>query len=169
VPAPQPANIAPTEPAQAPRPRARGESCSHSGDALYCVSSVLKSQQGNYYGPDSAFDGNSNTAWVEGSSGQGIGAFMVLEFDSPRTVSKLTIRNGYAKNGDIYGKNSRVKDIDIRFSDGSSQEARLSDISGAQTITFDRPVRAKWVQIEIRSVYPGWKYSDTAINEVRVN
>jgi hypothetical protein len=129
----------------------------------------LTSQQGNSYGPRNAFDGNSNTAWVEGSKGQGIGDFLVLEFDTPRTVREVTIRNGYAKNSDIYGKNSRVKDIEVRFSDGSSQDAGLADDSGAQTITFDRPVRTKWVQIEIRSVYPGWKYSDTAINEVRVN
>jgi hypothetical protein len=168
-PQPEEINLPPEEATSLPRPSRRGESCSHSGDALYCVSSVLASQQRNYYGPESAFDGNSNTAWVEGSGGQGIGDFMVLEFDAPRTVSKLTIRNGYAKNTDIYKKNSRVKDIEIRFSDGSSQDARLSDTPGVQTVTFDRPVRTNWVQIEIRSVYPGWKYSDTAINEVRVN
>ena len=27
---------------------------------------------------------------------------------------------------------------------------------------LSRPVKAKWVQLVIRSVYPGWKYSDTA-------
>jgi hypothetical protein len=30
-------------------------------------------------------------------------------------------------------------------------------------------VKAKWVQLIIRSVYPGWKYSDTAVNELRVD
>lgn len=34
---------------------------------------------------------------------------------------------------------------------------------------LSRPVKAKWIQLIIRSVYPGWKYSDTAMYEVRVD
>jgi hypothetical protein len=36
-------------------------------------------------------------------------------------------------------------------------------------VDLSRPVKAKWVQLIIRSVYPGWKYSDTAINELSVD
>jgi len=67
------------------------------------------------------------------------------------------------------GKNSRVKDIELVFSTGDSLETTLRDDTGSQRVTLSRPVKATWVQIVIRSVYPGWKYSDTALNELSVD
>jgi hypothetical protein len=93
----------------------------------------------------------------------------VLEFDSPRTVSGLTIRNGYGKSPDIFAKNSRVKDAELRFSTGDSLEVTLRDAPEPQHVTLSHPVETKWVALVIRSVYPGWKYSDTAINELSVD
>ncbi|HEY6920322.1 MAG TPA: hypothetical protein VI390_01805, partial [Methyloceanibacter sp.] len=76
---------------------------------------------------DNLLDGNDATAWVEGSSGQGVDDYLVLEFDAPQSVSGLTIRNGYDKSADIYGKNSRAKDVELRFSIGDKLEATLKD------------------------------------------
>jgi len=83
--------------------------------------------------------------------------------------SGVIVQNGYAKNADIFGKNSRVKDVELNFSNGESMQATLTDQAGEQRINLNRPVKAKWVQLIIRSVYPGWKYSDTAVNELRVD
>src|SRR5689334_24676756 len=83
-------------------PHAANEDCSHSGDTTLCASSVLPATQGNIYGPRNLTDGNDKTAWVEGSDGQGLGEFVVLEFDSARAVRGLAIRNGYDKSPDIF-------------------------------------------------------------------
>ena len=165
---PQPENPAPAT-AEPPRPRAANEDCSRSGDTTLCASSVLPPSQGNIYGPRNLTDGNDKTAWVEGSDGQGLGEFVVLEFDSARAILGLTIRNGYDKSPDIFTKNSRVKDIELRFSSGDSIEATLKDEPGAQYVTLSQPIKAKWIELIIRSVYPGSKYSDTAINELSVD
>ena len=156
-------------PPEAPRPRAQRENCSRSGNATFCVSSALPPAHGNSYGARNLLDGNDNTAWVEGSSGQGAGDFVVIEFDAPRSVRGVIVQNGYAKNADIFGKNSRVKDVELNFSTGDSMQATLTDQTGERRINLNRPVKAKWVQLIIRSVYPGWKYSDTAVNELRVD
>jgi len=164
--------VSPTQEAAAPeppRPHAANEDCSHSGDTTLCASSVLPATQGNIYGPRNLTDGNDKTAWVEGSDGQGLGEFVVLEFDSARDVRGLAIRNGYDKSPDIFTKNSRVKDIELRFSSGDSIEATLKDEPGTQYVTLSQPIRAKWIELVIRSVYPGSKYSDTAINELSVD
>jgi hypothetical protein len=44
----------------------------------------------------------------------------------------------------------------------------LEDRTGVQDIpvSFDQP--ATWVQVTILSVYPGWKYTDTAVTEFAV-
>ncbi|MGH6826628.1 NADase-type glycan-binding domain-containing protein [Methyloceanibacter sp.] len=159
----------PAPPENAPRPRKRTENCSRSGNATFCVSSALAPAHGLSYGARNLIDGNDNTAWVEGSNGQGAGDFVVIEFDTPRLVRGLTMWNGYAKNADIFGKNSRVKDVVLNFSTGDSLRATLTDGTGEQRVNLSRPVTAKWVQLTIRSVYPGWKYSDTALNELRVD
>jgi hypothetical protein len=164
--------VSPTQEAAAPeppRPHAANEDCSRSGDTTLCASSVLPAAQGNIYGPRNLTDGNDKTAWVEGSDGQGLGEFVVLEFDSARAVRGLAIRNGYDKSPDIFTKNSRVKDIELRFSSGDSIEATLKDEPGTQYVTLSQPIRAKWIELVIRSVYPGSKYSDTAINELSVD
>jgi uncharacterized protein (DUF1330 family) len=134
-----------------------------------CVSSALAPAAGNNYGARNLIDGQDSTAWVEGSSGQGVGDFVVIEFPESKSVRGISLHNGYAKSSDIYFKNSRVKDIDIAFSNGDSLETTLTDTMGEQLVTFNRPVTAKWLRITIRSVYPGSKYTDAAVNEVRVD
>ena len=152
-----------------PPPRAANEDCSRLGDTTLCASSVLSPAQGNSYGPRNLTDGDDKTAWVEGSDGQGIGEFVVLEFDSARTINGLTIRNGYDKSPDIFAKNSRVKDIELRFSSGDSIQATLKDEPGSRHVALSQPIKAKWIQLIIRSVYPGSKYPDTALNELSVD
>jgi hypothetical protein len=83
-------------------------------------------------------------------------------------VEGLVIKNGYQKSADIFGKNSRVKDIEIATSNGETISARLEDRQGEQHIELGKSIEAKWVQVIIRSVYPGWRYTDTAISGVRV-
>lgn len=156
-------------PSDLPPPHAPNEDCSRSGDTTLCTSSALAPAQGNTYGPRNLVDGDDKTAWVEGSNGQGLGEFVVLEFDAPRTVRGLTIRNGYDKSADLFAKNSRVKDVELRFSSGASVAATLSDQPGPQHLALSQPIEAKWVELVIRSVYPGSKYADTAINEISVD
>jgi hypothetical protein len=84
-------------------------------------------------------------------------------------VEGLVIKNGYQKSADIFGKNSRVKDIEIATSNGETISARLEDRQGEQHIELGKSIEAKWVQVIIRSVYPGWRYTDTAISGVRVD
>lgn len=167
--APQASPTQETAAPEEPRPHAASEDCSRSGDTTLCASSVLAPAQGNTYGPRNLIDGDDKTAWVEGSSGQGVGEFVVLEFDQARTVRGLTIRNGYDKSPDIFAKNSRVKDIELRFPSGDSIGATLKDQPGPQHLALSQPIQAKWVEIVIRSVYPGTKYSDTAINEIDID
>ncbi|MEM7192030.1 MAG: TIR domain-containing protein, partial [Pseudomonadota bacterium] len=160
-PAPEPAIVL-------PRPSIPTETCHRSGGTSYCVSSALPPSRGFGYGPQNLTDGSDQTAWVEGAGGQGISEFVVAEFDAPRMVRGLTIWNGYNKSADIYSKNSRAKDVEIKFSNGESLNAVLEDMPGPQELALDAPIEASWIALVIRDVYPGNKYRDTAINELRV-
>jgi hypothetical protein len=153
----------------AERPRVNDENCSRNGDTLYCASSVLSPQGKNAYRTVNLSDGRASTAWVEGQSGHGVGEWILIEFNRERVVHGLDLRNGYAKSRDIFTKNSRVRELEIRLSTGQTMHRTLKDTDEPQTVSLDGAGVARWLQLRILSVYPGSKYRDTAISELRVD
>lgn len=149
------------------RPRAAGEVCQPAGGLEYCASSVLAPQYGNSYGPANLVDADLKTAWVEGKPGHGEGESVIVELKGVREVIAVQVMNGYHKNEDLFRKNSRVREAEIRFSDGSIERARLADAPGVQTIDIAAR-KTEWVRFTIRAVYPGTKYADTAVTELRI-
>jgi hypothetical protein len=133
----------------------------------YCASSVLPAQGANQYGVQNLF-GDPGAAWVEGAPGLGISEWISVEFDASREVVSVTIQNGYQKNADIFSKNTRVRRLRATFSEGETLLLPLEDKMGAQTIPLARPISAKWVQFVIEDVYPGTRYTDTAISKLSI-
>jgi caspase domain-containing protein len=131
----------------------------------FCASSVLDPQYGNRYGPANLVDGKNATAWVEGVSGNGSGEKILIAFDRPRLLSGFKIVNGYAKNEDIFFKNTRIHTALVRLSNGSSETISLPDDMRTNRFAFGEPVETSWIEIEIGTVFPGDKYSDTALSE----
>jgi len=150
-----------------PRQKRRGERCHSVGGYNYCVSSVLAPQFGNTYGPDRLVDEDLRTAWVEGRSDQGEGEYIAVDLGGTHRVSGIQVMNGYHKNVRLFAANSRVRSAVLRFSNGSSLEVRLKDEPGIQTIEFSAR-EANWIVFELRSVFAGTKYKDTAVTEFRV-
>jgi hypothetical protein len=161
-----------TDPLVRPPPRAPGVPCASfsapAGVDRYCASSVLAPQLGNNYDVRNLFSAQPEMAWVEGTPGQGKGEWVTVEFDAERLVTAVVVRNGYQKNDDIYGKNSRVRRLRLVFSQGESASFTLQDRTGPQTITLDRPINTHWIEFVIDDVYPGSRYSDTAISKLYV-
>jgi hypothetical protein len=155
-----------------PRPQTSPENCASptkiAGVVRYCASSVLPAQSGNNYGVQNLFSDDITTAWVEGKPGQGIGEWVLVEFDGPRLVQGITIRTGYQKSAETFARNSRVSKIRLLFSQGAVLKYDLQDRQSPQAITFDRPIKAEWVQLTIEDVFPGSRFSDTAISKLLV-
>jgi len=132
----------------------------------YCASSVLPSSKTNHYEPSMMFDGNRGTAWVEGDDGDGIDESITLHFGRERSLVGFEIINGYDKDQKIWSANSRVEQLEASTGDGQVQVVTLKDVRGASRFDFDAPVDTSWLQLAVRSVYPGAKYKDTAISEL---
>lgn len=140
-------------------------SATQNGTFDFCASSVLDPQHGNRYGPSNLVDGKLTTAWVEGASGNGNGESILIAFDRPRLLAGFDIVNGYAKSQDIFFKNARIRTALVRLSDGSQETINLPDNMRTSRFTFGEPVETSWMEIEIGTVFPGDKYTDTALSE----
>jgi hypothetical protein len=143
------------------------------------------------YGAQSAQDGSLQSAWVEGVDGNGEGEVVLIRIDPS---SPLELWNGFQRSRDLFAKNGRVKEAELFvleterveptqfdvFFQGLHVVAQsrllLKDVWGPQPQPLpryqpqatddDRP-QATFLAIRILSVYPGSKYTDTAITEVR--
>lgn len=154
--------------AAASRPRAQRETCATASGFTYCASSVLSPQAGNTYGPQNLFDGRLETAWVEGKQGQGAGEWVVVELAAPLEIAAIQLLNGYHKNRDVFVKNSRVKGLKLSLSNGVTKTVELEDRDGIQEIKLPQGQAISWVQLVLQSTYPGSKFADTAISELRL-
>lgn len=146
------------------------------------VSSTLIPSGGNSYEFYNLGDGDETTAWVEGVSGYGEGSKIIYDTRllakdgcDPSRIDSITFVNGYAKSDATFRNNSRVKDVEILFlqqvKDGvyndETYKITLEDTAVPQTFYFTNQY-VYWVTIIIKSVYPGKKYKDTALSEIKI-
>ena len=102
--------------------------------------------------------------WVEGVSGDGIGEVQTVNV--PFGSDTFLFLNGFIDSGrpDLYLKNSRIKDLIVR--NGAFQKTiTLKDSPEPQIIQFACLLEGE-VSFEIKSVYKGTKYEDTAMSGI---
>ena len=163
-----PGELAKTVLPKRPVPDWVGRNCTGNAGARICASSVLDPQKSNRYGPGNLVDNNPATAWVEGVGGQGQGESLYLELGGERSLSSLSFINGYAKNADIFAKNSRIRELTVITSTGEEKRFALSDNDNWQSADLSSLKPAEWLIIRIDAVFAGSKYQDTAISELRL-
>jgi hypothetical protein len=129
------------------------------------ASSTLDQATTDDYAPSNAMDGDLTTCWSEGATGA-TRQWIRFAFASPRAIRRIHVVNGYAK-GRRWRQNSRVKKAVLVFPDGTRKEWLLKDVNSWQTLDLARTVTVRWVKLVIQSVYPGERWQDTSISEVR--
>lgn len=116
--------------------------------------------------PEHAGDSNINTAWSEGRSDAGIGEWLQMILPTPQSLTQLTVVNGCRRAGENYSLNHRVKEAQLTFSDGSTQDILLKDVHQPQIVKL-RSVQTRSVRLTIRSIYPGKLGHTTCLSEFR--
>lgn len=109
----------------------------------------------------------SESAWVEGASGDGIGEGFVIVNGRDRKWKSLAIINGFisARNPHLYKENGRVKKIKVEgVRSGVSEVLDVIDTPHPQTVDISFLPYPEDIRVSIADVYPGTKYKDTAIH-----
>jgi hypothetical protein len=126
--------------------------------------------KGLSYFPENVLDGNLDTGWSQDGSDSGIdavGSWLAFDLAAPTDVRQVSFINGYVKSDAVYEANARVRDIVISDDAGHQSRATLDDDGATQVIDVDLPGATR-VTITIESVYPGSKYPDVVLTEVRL-
>ncbi len=150
--------------------------------ATVTASSTLSSKKKGAYSVKNLFDNNSNTAWVEGVKGPGVGESITIEFEKPIEVLAIEIEPGYRKNFKTFHQNALPESIAITV-DGSKSSGEfryipaheikdyVRAISKASMLTkylfLNKNSSIKKVTLRITSATQENKYDDLAISGIR--
>ena len=151
--------------------------CGCQYDTVICSSSLPP--QGKYtYDAFNAADLSYETAWVEGKEGSGIGEWIEYQFpaSNPR-ITTIIVCSGYIRTLKAWQENARVKKLEVSVNGNKLTTLHLDDVYAEQSfdvgeIGWSRaegtepgtdPIK---IRFTILDVYPGTKYTDTAISEI---
>ena len=132
------------------------------------ASSTEPEADGVSYAAKNLTDGKQSTAWFEGQDGSGLGEFVTLELGGDKTITGLRVWNGFWYTYDFWERHNRAKEIEVFFSDDSSQTFQLDDEMKPAEITFDKPVKTSSVKVKVKAIHRGNTFNDTGISEIQV-
>jgi hypothetical protein len=136
------------------------------------ASSSLPVDRGGQYQSWMAIDTFPETAWVEGTTGPGVGEWITLTFPDAIEIHRISLDVGYDRDKDIFFANNRIKKVTLTFSNGEQVELEFADTRGMQTIPLVRApgpnIETTSVTLTIEDIYPGTEYDDTCLAEIEI-
>ncbi|MEQ1571554.1 MAG: discoidin domain-containing protein [Myxococcota bacterium] len=118
------------------------------------------------YPADAVKDGKGGTPWFEGDAGSGVGSWIELDLGGTRNVTRVVVFPGDWSGG--WAKANRPKELEIKWSDGSTAMWTLTDEYKAQVFVPPSPKATATLRFKINSIFNGSAFPDTAISEIVV-
>jgi len=114
-----------------------------------------------------AIDQNTLTWWAEGAVGRGRGARLVVRFDRPVDLDRMTVHNGAAEAAYPFQPRVRGLRVTLRGPDGAVGESRLvlADRRGLQELEVSGS-GVTTVTLRVLSTYAGQKGTAASLAEV---
>jgi len=138
------------------------------------ASSTLQ-EEGYDHNPYNLIDGSHETAWVEGTEGDGEGEYVDYFVPKGTVITSVSLLTGYCKSDYAFFNNNAVSELCIQS--GSAYEnmffteaaGNFRGGTGWQQYVLRSPVISDGtVRFIIRDVREGTKYDDTCISELHI-
>jgi len=136
------------------------------------ASSILAPQIGpggkDFFAPRKVIDGDWTTCWAEAAQGPGTGEWIRVLWLTKEIPTYVSVLPGWAKSKARWENNPRIKTAEIVLSNGYRQVAHFDDKMQMQMVALNNTQPAEWLQIVIQEVYPGKRFEDASISEIKV-
>lgn len=126
------------------------------------------SNAGTDYPADNVKDGKASTPWFEGESGNGVGSWIEVDLGGSHNVTRLSVLAGDWSSGGSWSKANRPKEVQIQWSDGSTDTWSLADELRPQVFVPSSPKATTSIRLKVNQLYNGSAFPDTAISEILV-
>ena len=121
------------------------------------------------YDPTRTADGKAATSWFEGEAGSGLGAWIEYDLGAPTLVKQIKLWAGDWSTFDYWSRANRPKELELKFSDGTTQVVTLKNEKLAQSFAIDGGGKTTTsVRIKVKAIYDGSTWLDTGLAEVQL-
>lgn len=112
------------------------------------------------------FDGNPNSAWIEGDAASPSGSFLNIQLAEAIQPSFLALWNGFQLSDQHYQNNSRAAGITLQMDNAPSFSFECRDQTGGQVIRLPSNLKLRSFSLHIDRTYRGTRYPETALSEL---
>jgi len=117
------------------------------------------------YHPINLFDENTQTAWLEGAQGDGIGEWVELSLFAPIDLSAIVVSNGHGKPAGQFENNGRVSKLRVTVGTNITREFELKDRPEPQALKL-KADGVKWIRLKIAGAHKGTVNRHAGITEL---
>ncbi len=122
------------------------------------------------YRASNLFDSKYDIAWsTNGKKSAGTNESLTVNLNESRTITGLILWNGYQRSLEHFQANGRVKSLEVSNGTDQNTTIEIKDSMGNQRLQFTKPLtNVKKLTFKIKSIYPGAKYKDVLLSELRL-
>jgi hypothetical protein len=144
---------------------------SHAQAAPVAISAVESksdwSKGGTTYAARNVMDKKSKP-WFEGDPGSGVGSWISVDLGGAHTVTKIGVFAGDWSSGTSWKQTNRPKELEVQYSDGTTESWTLADEMKMQVFTPSSPKSTSSIRFKVNQIFNGSAFPDTAISEIMV-
>lgn len=125
------------------------------------------SKSGKTYRASYATDGKTKP-WFEGDPGSGVGSWISVDLGGAHTVTKIGVFAGDWSSGTSWNQTNRPKELEVQWSDGTTETWTLADEMKMQVYKPSSPKSTSSIRFKVNQIFNGSAFPDTAISEILV-
>ncbi len=129
-------------------------------------STLTHKETGVVYEAGKALNDNVADMWIEGEGSAGLGKYVEAKFDGDVEVAGFRIWAGCFIDKEFWERHNRIKSIELKYPDFTSERIELEDKMEPQFIKLKEPKTLSKVKIYLRATYDGNTWNDTPITKL---
>jgi protein-disulfide isomerase len=141
--------------------------------AVVTASSTLPADLGMTFKPGNLIDRDLGTSWQPSAKrSNGVGQWFSLRFRVRHDINEIELANGFQSTydgQDLFWTNARLKEVEIQLGARTLRAKFDEGERGYAKIPIDPAASTDKITVRVLSIYPGTRWPDLAISEVRVH